>query len=1118
MSDNPDEETKESPSERFRRLLFASEETPETPVELPQEVVSGLENQVDQADQVILADQVDQATPQDVPDTDRALVSTTDTSVEAALEKTPVHLPPLKRPDVELPSPPPLGETPPHAPPALGTQGMPLPRRVDEIDTDGTRVVPTAYRRRSRPQPSVRTIPAARARRKVEKSPRPALVWRQTLGCLLRLLLVGLFGLLGITILAVSFVIYQYYSIAATLPNVDDLRQRTSQFETTRILDRNGNVLYEILDPTAGRRTYIKLDKTSPYLVAATIATEDKEFYSHPGFDPMAILRAFFQNYQEGETVSGASTITQQLARTLYFSIEERGRRTYLRKVREALLAVEITRRYSKDEILEVYLNEIYYGNLAYGVEAAAQTYFGVPAEKLTLSQASFLAGLPQAPAVYDIYTNREATLHRQNAVLELMIKASQEQGCIYVSNHPQRLCIEQKSALEAYNEISTYPFKRPEIHMRYPHWVNYVRSLLEAQYDAQTIYKRGFTVYTTLDPGMQDVAERIVRQQVDKLADYHATDGALVAIRPKTGEILALVGSADFFNEAISGQVNMTISPRQPGSTIKPLTYLTAFEKGWTASTLIWDVASEFPPSGRSDDLRPPFKPVNYDERFHGPVTVRSALANSYNVPAVKTLNFVGIYDNPNLAGEDGLLAVARRLGITTLNRPDYGLSLTLGGGEVTLLEFTSVYATFANNGLRYAPYAITKILDYAGNVEYEYQPPPGQQVVRPEHAFLISNILSDNEARTPAFGNNSVLNLPFTTAVKTGTTNDFRDNWTIGYTPDLAVGVWIGNADYKPMQNTTGLTGAAPIWAQFMKTAIQQITGDNPAPFIKPAGIVDRVICAISGTEPSQWCPEQRSEYFLADQPPLPREQDLWTKASFDSWTGLRASSACNEFMKEEFAANITDRWAVKWINETTEGKNWAEEMGFPEPILFVPERECKADDPHPVIRISSPVEGETINSSPLGIYGKIDATADFMSYRLDYGLGSDPVEWERLTRSDEPIPDMDKIYSWDVRDLPAGAVTLRITLRSTRNTSVELFLHLNIQIPTPTPTPTPTATHTRTPIPIPTVTPTPTVTLTPTITLTPEPSLTPTETLTPGPWTETPTPTPTGAPRMP
>jgi membrane peptidoglycan carboxypeptidase len=376
----------------------------------------------------------------------------------------------------------------------------------------------------------------------------------------LRVAIIALFLTVALGLFGISALLFQYYRIASTLPSVDDLRQRAAQFETTRILDRNGNVLYEILDPTAGRRTYVSLDKISPYLVAATVATEDKGFYSHPGFDLTAIFRAFLQNYRSDEIVSGASTITQQLARSLLFTPEERSEQSYMRKVREAILAAEITRRYSKDEILELYLNEFNYGNLAYGVEAASQTYFGTSADKLTLAQAAFLAGLPQAPSVYDVYTNREATMLRMADVLYLMYTASQEQGCIFVSNSLQRVCVDALVVADASKELQDYEFNSPDIEIRYPHWVNYVRSLLEGQYDPQTIYRSGFSVYTTLDPALQDLAEQTVADQVETLKERNANNGALVAIRP-TGEIRygRFSGSA---MKPSTGGVNMAVGP----------------------------------------------------------------------------------------------------------------------------------------------------------------------------------------------------------------------------------------------------------------------------------------------------------------------------------------------------------------------------------------------------------------------------------------------------------------------------------------------------------------------------------------------------------------------------
>jgi penicillin-binding protein 1C len=995
---------------------------------------------------------------------------------------------------VEKPAIPTTTPQPPSRP-ALDENNMPLPRRVDEIDLNATRVTPAAFDSPSRPIVTRQSTPKNGGGNKPKKNR------KNSMGCFLRAIILMLFIIVAIGLILSALAIYEYYTVAATLPSVDDLRTHASQFETTRILDRNGNLLYEILDPNAGRRTYIPLDKISPYVVAATIATEDKGFYSHPGFDLFAIIRAFWQNATSGETISGASTITQQVARALLLTPDERNQQSYSRKMREAILAAEITRRYSKNDILELYLNEFNYANLSYGIEAAAETYFNKSAGDLTLAEASFLAGLPQAPSVYDIFTNRDATLQRHQQVLILMYQLSQETNCIYVSNSPQKICVGVTEAAMAASEIDKYQFQPPYANMRYPHWVQFVRSQLELQYDPQLIYRSGFTVTTTLDPGLQDQAQQLVSNQVASLADLHVTNGALVSIRPATGEILAMVGSADFYNANISGQVNMATSQtRQPGSSIKPITYAAAFEKGWTPATLIWDVPSEFPPSGNPNDPREPYKPVNYDGKFHGPVTVRTALANSFNMPAVKTLQFVGIYDNPDTAESEGMIGMARRLGLTSLTRDDYGLALTLGGGEVSLLEMTGAFSVFANGGRRIPPVAILKITDYSGKVIYEYQPPAGEQVIRTEHAYLISSILSDNEARAPMFGRNSVLALPFPVAAKTGTTNDFRDNWTLGYTPDVAVGVWVGNADYTPMQNTTGLTGAAPIWSQFIQIAIQQLTGGNPTPFYRPAGIVDTVICTISGTEPSPFCPNQRNEVFASDQPPLPANQDLWQNLEIDTWTGLRASPDCKDSVTKLLSLNVPDDWARNWILGNPQGQEWAREMGFTDKVIFSPNRACRVDDPHVQMEFVSPKENDTITINPLDMFIIANATSGFGSFRLEYGKGRDPSDWFNLVPDTNiPANPENSIYTWDMADLQAEWVTVRLYLTSTDGHYAEKLLRLHLNLPTPTPTatltPSPTSTATPTATPTETSTLTSTPTQTPTATSTPTPTYTPT-----------------------
>lgn len=982
-------------------------------------------------------------------------------------------------------SPPPLYPEP---------AGMPLPERVDEIDLNATRVSPVAF------QPASQRPPAGMGS---TGSPPPPLDYRRGLGCVVRGMVISLFIFAVLILLGAVAAVLGYASIASTLPSVDDLKGRTSQFETTRILDRNGVPLYEILDPNAGRRTYVPLEQISPYVLAATIATEDKEFYNHPGFDLVAIARALWQNLTAGEVESGASTIHQQLARTLLLGPDERFERSYSRKIREVILAAEISRRYSKNEILEIYLNENNYGNLAYGIEAAAETYFGTTADKLTLAQASFLAGLPQSPANHDIYTNRESTLRRHQDVLVLMYTLSEERGCITVSNSSEPVCVGVDAALAAAKEIEEYNFPPPDVTVRHPHWVQFVREQLEAQFGAQTIYREGFTVYTSLDLQLQEQAQRIVTQQVAALIDKNARNGALVAIRPSTGEILAMVGSADFYNADIDGQVNMaTTQTRQPGSSIKPFTYLAAFEKGWTPSTLIWDVPSYFTPSGRPDDPGELYVPVNYDGRFHGPVTVRTALSNSFNIPAVKTLAFVGVYDDPTTEYADGLIGISQRLGITSFTRDDYGLALTLGGGEVSLLEMTGAYAVIANTGRRIPPIAILKITDFQGNLVYEYKPPEGQQAIRPEHAYLMASILSDNEARSPMFGRNSILNLPFPAAAKTGTTNDFRDNWTMGFNPDLAVGVWVGNADYTPMQNTTGLSGAAPIWAEFMQAAVSQLTNNNPSPFARPAGIMDKVICAVSGTEPSSKCPQQRTEIFAFDQPPLPAKEDLWKDEIIDTWTGLRASPACDQFVDERMVMNVTEAFARRWLRKEAQGQDWAEAAGFKSPIFFVPEGDCTSASPRPSLEFFGLHEGDVITDDKTDI--KIIASGQgFTRYRLEFGYGNDPQEWETIFESDNEVSQPSIVFSWKVDKLKEKKITLRLRMENKEDGYAERVIHIKVDIPDPTATPEP---PTATPLPPTATTIPPTSTTIPPTSTSVPPTQTPVPPIEP---TSTPTP---------
>ena len=850
-----------------------------------------------------------------------------------------------------------------------------------------------------------------------------------------------------------------YANIALSLPTPDELGARTTDFVSTKIYDREGGLLYELFDPQWGRRTKVSLDQISPYLIQATIATEDRNFYQHPGFDPVGIVRAVWYAITEREIVSGASTITQQLARNTLLSPVERSQRTLSRKIKEIILAAELTRRYPKDTILEVYLNEIFYGNLAYGIEAAAETYFGKSADQLTLAEAALLAGLPQSPALYDPYVNPDAAKKRQAVVLDLMVEAG------YIT--PAQAEAAKVEKLELVSQ---------RFSIRAPHFVMYVRQVLEEKYGSETLYKGGLRVHTTLDPRLQAIAERVTKEHVEALADKHVTNAALVAMKPDTGEILAMVGSVDFFNEEIDGQVNVALQLRQPGSSIKPVTYVAAFEKGWTPATLIWDVPTEFP-----DGANPPYKPKNYDNKFHGPVLLRTALGSSYNIPAVKALQFVGLPD---------MLAMAHRLGITSLNRSDYGLSLALGGGEVTLLEMVGAYAVFANGGVRVPPVAIAWVEDSEGHIIEEYRVPLGEQVISPQHAYLITDILADNEARTPAFGPNSVLKLSRPAAVKTGTTDDWRDAWTIGYTPELVCGVWVGNSDNSPMDGISGVKGAGPIWHNFMEEALSDTP---PRDFARPPGIVTAEICTLSGAKPSEVCPTRGTEIFVAGTEPNDPSQDFHQLVRICTVTGKRATEFCPEQVVVEKYFEVYPE-EYRW---------WAEEHGIEQP----PADFCPLHTEPTEVVILQPAEGQMVEGV-VPVIGRV-RMPDFDHYEVQYGVGPDPIAWGWVSGPHLAQVEDGLLTEWDTRATRNGLRTLRVVAFDRHGNTVEARVKVVVNNPTPTPTLTPTVTPTPTETPTPTITPTPTATGTPTPTPTSTSTPTPTPTPTPSP-TVTPTPT--------
>ncbi len=690
-----------------------------------------------------------------------------------------------------------------------------------------------------------------------------------------------------------------YAWLFVDLPSLETLYQHATA-ASTKILDRNGRTLYVIADPHQGQHSPVKLNDIPLYCRQATLATEDANYYSHPGVDFVGIVRALLINLQGGEVLSGGSTITQQLAKNLMLSPEEAAQRTITRKLRESILAWRITQTFSKDDILALYLNEVYYGNLAIGIEAAAQTYFGKSVGELDLAECAILAGLPQSAARYDPLSDLPASKERQAVVLDLMLK--------------QNMITTEQTDLAKAENLQFAPTSYP---IEAPHFVAYVRQWLEDRYGLEAIYTQGFVVTTTLDLDWQNTAQAIVQRQLAELTrdkpnepGKNVNNAAVVAVDPQSGEIRVMLGSPDYFTAKIDGAVNAAIAHRQPGSSIKPITYAAAFDptapEPLTPASMILDVRSSFPT--KEGD---PYVPKNYDQQFHGPVSARTALASSYNIPAVKVLQHVGL---------PRMIELARKIGITTFGQPDrYGFALTLGGGEVRLIDMTMAYSVFANGGHKIDPVAVTEISNARGEVVYRNTPQSGEIVLDPRVAYLITSILSDNKARAPAFSEYSVLRLTRPAAAKTGTTTDWRDNWTLGYTPDLVTGVWVGNADNQPMEHVSGVTGAGPIWHDFMQAALK---GQPERDFTRPAGLIDVDVCATSGLLPTEYCPFTKREVFIAGTQPT-QPDNLYQPIKIDVATGLPAT-----------ADTPQDRIETKvYLMLPAEAREWARDNGIPQ-----------------------------------------------------------------------------------------------------------------------------------------------------------------------------------------
>ena len=639
--------------------------------------------------------------------------------------------------------------------------------------------------------------------------------------------------MLVMMVLGVLLVLFLFVWYSKDLPSPTRVVRRDGY--SSKVYDRNNKVLYDIYDDA--KRDPVNFSDIPDYLKQATVAVEDKDFYKHKGFDPLTPFR-IIKNAFYFRKVTGGSTLTQQLTRNVLLSTD----RTIQRKIKELILSIQIESKYSKDEILAMYLNEAPYGGASWGVGPAAEQYFGKPVKELNLAESAILAGMPQLPSVYSPYSKTPtAYIDRTNHVLKRMV----EDG--YIS---------QTLADETMEQVRDYKFSGKNSTIKAPHFVFWIQEILAKKYGEQVVENGGLKIITTLDLDLQNEAQKIVAEEIDKTDEIGISNGAALVMDPTNGQVLAMVGSRDYFSEKTDGNFNVvTQALRQPGSSIKPITYLGAIKKGWTAATMIMDTPVVFPGSGG----QPNYIPKNYNGKFNGPMSLRNALGNSINTTAVKTLAFVGVKE---------MLALSYDMGLSTLeptkeNLSRFGLAVTLGGAEVRMIDLASAYTAFANSGERMEAVGILRVEDKDGRILEEYKPANGKKVMTPQEAFIISNILSDNSARQMTFGSVNSLIIPgYQVAAKTGTTNDKKDNWTIGWTPNLLTAVWVGNNNYESMGRlVSGVSGAAPIWKRIMT---YELPKRQKVDFPVPDKIVSVSVDKVSGY-PAHDGFESKNEYFI-------------------------------------------------------------------------------------------------------------------------------------------------------------------------------------------------------------------------------------------------------------
>ncbi len=832
------------------------------------------------------------------------------------------------------------------------------------------------------------------------------------------------------------FVLFAYYS--KQLPKPGEV-VRKSGF-STQLVDRNGQFLYDLYADE--RRSPIKISDVPESVKQATIATEDKDFYKHQGFDFMTIVRIPYNYVFKGGRVVGGSTLTQQLVKNVLLTNE----RSVIRKFKEFVLSLQIERTFTKDQILEMYLNEAPYGGTAWGIGTASEVYFNKPVSQLTVVEGAILAGLPQRPSAYSPYAGKTD----ENGELLWKIRARGVLRRMKEDGYLTDLSYEQ-----ALTDLETIQFSGKEVSIEAPHFVFYVRNQLAEMYGEDMVDTAGFKVTTSLDLDLQKKSQQIVFDEIEKVKDANITNGSVVVMDPKTGEILTMVGSKDYNSKEIDGQFNVAVDGfRQPGSSIKPVTYLMLLRQGYTPASVLADVPTKFV----EDEKQKAYEPKNYDGKFRGPVNLRNSLGSSLNIPAVKGVAIVGL---PNFLDQ------AYKMGFVTLepstaNLKRFGLAVALGGAGVHLINTTTAYSAFANGGTKVEPVSILKVEDKNGRVIYEHKNVPGPQVMSSEEAFLINSILSDNNARSIAFGTRSLLNVSPNVAVKTGTTNDQRDNWAIGWSQDVLVGAWVGNKDNSAMkQVASGVSGATPIWRNIMLAAFDTKRYGTPDWTI-PSGIEKVEVDTVSGY-PAHDDYAKRSEYVIKGT--FPNTADpIHTKLKLcrgENKLATDAKIASGDYEEKEFIVMKEDDPVSKdGVNRWQDAINaWSQ--GQDDGRYKPPTEYCGGGQTDIYVEIKKPENEKKYDGEELEVEIKADSGDGIEKIEL----WVDGAVRETITTNE---------YKDKVK-LVKGQHELYAKARSKSGKEKESN-HVKVGTggedwkkpdPTPTPTPTPTATPTPTPL---------------------------------------------------